>query len=139
MIETLALAGKALEGSGVRIGLESLNTLVDQLGYFLSSTRETLQVVKMTGRPEIGVVYDIYHSAVMGEDTEAVIAGDVDRVFDLHVADHPGGHEPGSGHIDLRDRLGWLTARGYGGSLGLEYRPTASTTASTAQRRRVLL
>ena len=138
LIETLALSGAVLEGSGIRIGLEPLNTLVDHPGYFLASTEEALEIVAATGRDEIGLVYDIYHSAVMGENTEAVIGGNIDRVFHLHLADHPGRHEPGTGKIDLRKRLGWLAEQGYSGFLGLEYRPIASTTASISQCRRVL-
>ena len=138
LIETLALAGELLEGSDVRVGLEPLNTLVDHPGYFLWSTKEALEIVAATGRQEVGIVYDIYHSAVMGEDTDAVIGGDIDRVLHLHVADHPGRHQPGTGKIDLRKRVGWLAEQGYSGFLGLEYRPTASTRASITQCMRVL-
>jgi hydroxypyruvate isomerase len=133
LIETLALAGELLEGSGVRIGLEPLNTLVDHPGYFLSSTKEALEIVTATGRQEIGIVYDVYHSAVMGEETEVAIGANVDRVFHLHVADYPGRHEPGTGSIDFRKRLNWLSAQGYRGFLGLEYKPTLATRASIAR------
>jgi len=135
LIETLALAGELLEGSDVRVGLEPLNTLVDHPGYFLWSTKEALEIVAATGRQEVGIVYDIYHSAVMGEDTDAVIGTAIDRVFHLHVADYPGRHQPGTGKIDLRKRVGWLAEQGYSGFLGLEYRPIASTTASITQCR----
>ncbi len=61
-----------LKGSGVRVGLEPLNTRIDHVGYYLSSTVEGLDIVDEVGRPEIGIVYDIYHSAVMGERTEGM-------------------------------------------------------------------
>ncbi|MBB3612980.1 TIM barrel protein [Rhizobium sp. BK602] len=123
LISALAAGADILEGSGVRLGLEPLNTLVDHAGYYLSSTTEGLDIVDAVGRPEIGIVYDIYHSAVMGERTEEVVAGRVDRIVHLHVADHPGRNEPGSGEIDLAARLNWLFAQGYEGRVGLEYRP----------------
>ena len=138
LIETLAAAGEILEGSGVRLGLEPLNTVIDHVGYFLHSTVEGIEIVKATGRPEIGIVYDVYHSAVMGEETAEVIGGDIDRVFHVHVADHPGRNEPGSGDIDLKRRVDWLVEHGYEGAIGLEYRPLAASAATIAQTRRML-
>ena len=138
LIETLTAAGEVLEGSGVRLGLEPLNTLIDHVGYFLHSTIDGIEIVKATGRPEIGIVYDVYHSAVMGEDTAAVIGGNVDRVFHVHIADHPGRNEPGSGNIDLKKRVDWLFANGYRSAIGLEYRPLSGSSATIAETRRLL-
>ncbi|PDT14479.1 hydroxypyruvate isomerase [Rhizobium sp. J15] len=126
LTETLKAGADILEGSGVRLGVEPLNTRIDHIGYFLASTREGLDIVDDVTRPEIGIVYDIYHSAVMDERTEEVLNGRLDRVFHVHVADHPGRNEPGSGGIDLAHRLNWIFANGYDGAVGLEYRPTRS-------------
>lgn len=123
LVSALAAGADILKGSGVRLGLEPLNTLIDHAGYYLSSTAEGLDIVDEVGRPEIGIVYDIYHSAVMDERTEEVVAGRVDRIVHVHVADHPGRNDPGSGEIDLSGRLNWLFAHGYEGRVGLEYRP----------------
>ncbi|AHG46636.1 hydroxypyruvate isomerase [Rhizobium leguminosarum bv. trifolii CB782] len=123
LTETLKSGADILAGSGVRLGVEPLNIRIDHIGYFLDSTRESLDIIDDVARPEIGIVYDIYHSAVMDERTEEVLEGRLDRVFHVHVADHPGRNEPGSGGIDLADRLGWIFANGYDGAVGLEYRP----------------
>ncbi|UYN99809.1 MAG: TIM barrel protein [Devosia sp.] len=127
LVETLRAAADVLEGSGVRLGLEPLNTLIDHKGYYLGSTVEGLDIVEAVARPEIGIVYDLYHSAVMGEKTEEVLAGRVGHVIHVHVADHPGRNDPGQGGIDLDQRLKWLFANGYSGAVGLEYRPAGST------------
>ncbi|WP_434711199.1 TIM barrel protein [Rhizobium sp. YTUHZ045] len=124
LTDTLKSGADILEGSGVRLGVEPLNIRIDHIGYFLDSTREGLDIVADVGRPEIGIVYDIYHSAVMDERTEDVLDGRLDRVFHVHVADHPGRNEPASGGIDLAHRLNWIFANGYDGAVGLEYRPT---------------
>ena len=126
LTETLRAGADVLAGSGVRLGVEPLNTRIDHIGYFLASTREGLDIVDDVARPEIGIVYDIYHSAVMDERTDEVLQGRLDRVFHVHVADHPGRNEPGSGGIDLAHRLNWIFANGYDGAVGLEYRPTRS-------------
>ncbi len=138
LVDCLRSAADVLEGSGVRLGVEPLNTLIDHKGYYLSSTREALNIVDEVGRPEIGIVYDLYHSHVMGERIEDVLQQRVSRVIHAHVADHPGRNDPGLGEIDLGARLGWLYANGYDGSIGLEYRPEGNT-AATLERVRAAL
>ncbi len=135
LVTTLTLAGSVLAGTGIRLGVEPLNTRVDHIGYFLPSTREALDIVRETGRPEIGIIYDIYHSAVMDEDTAEVIGNDMDRVLHIHIADHPGRNEPGLGSIDLAERLRWLFDNGYKGAVGLEYRPVKSSSLTIVELR----
>lgn len=126
---TVAMARSAdvLKGSGVRLALEPLNDLVDHPGYYLTSTVEGLDIVDAVNRPEIGITYDMYHSMVMGEDPEVVVAGRLDRIAHLHIADHPGRNEPGSGTLPIRQKLDWLLGQGYDGAVGLEFRPTGTT------------
>lgn len=128
----LRRAAELLDGSGVKLAVEPLNTLVDHKGYFLPSTSEALDIVRDVGRPEIGILYDIYHSAVMGEDIASVLTGRMDHVLHVHLADMPGRGEPGSGTLDWRARVSWLEANGYVGMIGLEYRPSGDTRATLA-------
>ncbi|WP_323013107.1 hydroxypyruvate isomerase family protein [Devosia sp.] len=138
LVECLKAAAGILEGSGVRLGVEPLNTLIDHKGYYLSSTREALNIIDEVGRPEIGIVYDLYHSYVMGEKIEEVLKDRVSRVLHAHVADHPGRNDPGHGKINLGKRLAWLYDNGYSGAVGLEYRPDGST-ADALQKVRATL
>lgn len=138
LVTCLRAAADVLAGTGVRLGVEPLNSLIDHRGYFLSATSEALDIVDEVGRPEIGIVYDLYHSAVMGERIEDVLAGRVHHVIHAHVADHPGRNEPGTGEIDLAARLNWLFAQGYTGRVGLEYRPTLPTSEAIAKVRQHL-
>lgn len=128
----LSAAADILKGSGVRLGVEPLNTLIDHQGYFLPSTLEALDIVDDVARSEIGIVYDLYHSHVMGEHTQTVLAGRVDRVIHVHVADHPGRQDPGTGEMDFATPLAWLFANGYTGRVGLEYRPAQGTMSGLA-------
>ena len=127
LVEALGRSAEILSGSGVVLMLEPLNTRVDHVGYFLPSTVEGLDIVDEVGRPEIRLIYDIYHSAVMDEDIADVLAGRLDRVVHVHLADAPGRHEPGSGTMDWQRRLDCLVAAGYDGLVGLEYKPTGPT------------
>lgn len=138
LVTALGGAADRLAGSGVRLALEPLNTRIDHAGYFLDSTREGLDIVDEVGRPEIGLLYDLYHSMVMGERPQDVLEGRVDRVLHIHLADHPGRSEPGSGGLDLASGVRYLLDNGYAGLAGLEYRPTGSTLASLDIARRTL-
>ncbi len=132
LVDCLGRAADILAGSGVTLAVEPLNTLVDHVGYFLPSTVEALDFIDEVGRPEIRILYDIYHSAVMSEAIGDVLAGRIDRVAHVHLADTPGRHEPGTGELDWQARLRWLQANGYDGWVGLEYRPTRDTVGSLA-------
>lgn len=123
----MARSADVLKGSGVRLALEPLNDRVDHPGYYLTSTTEGLDICDAVNRPEIGITYDMYHSMVMGEDPEVVVAGRLDCIFHVHLADHPGRNEPGSGSLPIKQKLAWLEAQGYDGAVGLEFRPTGST------------
>lgn len=132
----LVRAADVLHGTGVKLAIEPLNTLVDHPGYFLHSTHEALDIVDAVGRPgEIGILYDLYHSMMMGEVAHEVLAGRVDRIVHIHVADHPGRHQPGTGSLPLKPALQWLYANGYTGRVGLEYVPTGSSIQSLNETR----
>lgn len=134
---TTAMARSAdiLAGSGVRLGLEPLNDRVDHPGYYLTGTEEAFAIVDAVDRPEIGLTYDLYHSMVMGEDPQTVAGAHLDRIVHVHLADHPGRNQPGTGGLDLKAQLSWLERSGYDGWVGLEYRPTGSTADALEQMR----
>jgi hydroxypyruvate isomerase len=127
LVRVLKEAADIIKGSGVVLALEPLNDRVDHPGYYLTSTVEGLDIVDEVDRPEIRLLYDIYHSAMMGEHIEDVLEGRLDRVVHVHLADTQGRGEPGSGTMDWQARLDWLAGYGYSGFVGLEYRPTGST------------
>nr|WP_238345270.1 TIM barrel protein [Actinopolymorpha cephalotaxi] len=138
LVEFLRRAADIVAGSGVGIVLENLNSRVDHPGCFLDSTPETVAIVREVGRPEVAVLYDAYHSLVMGEDVRTVLTDAVDLVRHVQVADVPGRHEAGTGTLDWAKLLDDLEASGYVGPLGLEYQPTVESVASTEILRRVI-
>lgn len=127
LINTLKKAGELLEGSGVRIGVEPLNTLIDHPGYFLHDTKLACTIIDSVDHECIGLTYDLYHSMVMSEDPQEVVKNHIKKIFHLHIADHPGRNEPGSGKLNLSAQLRWLKEKGYRNYVGHEYRPRSST------------
>lgn len=138
LILALKRSATVLAGSGVRLGLEPLNDRVDHPAYYLTSTTEALDILDAVDRPEIGLTYDLYHSMVMGEVPQEVIGDRARHIVHVHVADHPGRNQPGSGGLDLQGPLSWLQAQGYDGFVGLEFRPTDGTQTALHQMRGAL-
>lgn len=132
LTRALRQAAPLAASQGVGVLLEPLNTRVDHPGYFLDSTTEALDIVRQVGHPAVRLLYDLYHSVVMGEEPEAVLAGAGQLVGHVHIADAPGRHQPGTGAIDWLKQLAALREAGYTGALGLEYMPMGPTDESLA-------
>ena len=130
LIEIYQKAIAQVEGSGITLVLEPVNVRVDHPGSLLDRTSEAVYVAKGVDSPFFGVLYDLYHSAVEGEDMQEVLAEGGDLIRYAQLADAPGRGEPGTGSIDWVERLGWLRASGYDGPIGLEYYPTTESAAS---------
>jgi len=132
--QAAALAGEA----GIMLLLEPLNTRVEHPGMFLDSTVEGLDIIAEVGSPHLRLLYDMYHSTVMDEDPAVVLAGCIDLVGHIQIADVPGRHEPGSGTIDWARYIAVLRSLSYDGALGLEYKPTGPTEETLARTRTAL-
>lgn len=137
-VSALRRAAELAEAAGVTLLLEPLNDRVEHPGMFLVSTKLGLDIVEAVGSPNLRLLFDAYHSAVMGEDLAAVLAGRVHLVAHVQVADSPGRHEPGTGAIDWPTTLSTLRELGYEGAIGLEYKPTMPAAESLAAARAAL-
>lgn len=130
VVDVLTRAAEILDGSRVTLILEPLNTQVDHIGEFLSSTTEGLRIIREVGSPRVRLLLDAYHAFMMGEKLGPILEGSADLVAHVQIADVPGRHEPGTGHIDWASELNVLRGLGYSGSVGLEYLPTVGTVES---------
>lgn len=134
----LRAAASLAEQAGVTLLLEPLNDRVEHPGMWLVSTTLGLDLVEAVGSDRLRLLYDVYHSRVMGEDMNAVLAGRIHLVAHVQLADVPGRNEPGTGTIDWPRTIADLRALGYDGAFGLEYRPTLPTADSLAAVREAL-
>ena len=107
-----------------------MNVRVDHPGALLDRTAEAVYVARGVDSPNFGVLYDLYHSTVEGEDVAAELANAGDLIKYVQIADAPGRGEPGSGSIDWPARLADLRDSGYAGPIGLEYYPTIDSAKS---------
>lgn len=136
-VAALKEAAALAEEAGVTLLLEPLNTQLFSAMY-LVSTRLGLDIVEAVGSPNLRLLYDVWHSAVMGEDMAEVLAGRMHLVAHVQVADMPDRNEPGTGSLDWLRIVATLRELGYEGAVGLEYFPTRPAGESLALAREAL-
>jgi 2-dehydrotetronate isomerase len=108
----LSWALSRVEGTGVRILVEAITIP----GYHMSSLAFAAELQnQFHGR------FDLLWAAK-----------NADRIGHVHIADHPGRHEPGTGVLAFERILSALRAGGYAGAMGFEYVPSAATSTSAA-------
>ncbi|WP_028066695.1 TIM barrel protein [Solirubrobacter soli] len=129
IVAALRVGGEIAGRHGLTLLFEPLND-IDHPRVFVTGTEHGLRLVEETSSPHVKLLYDVYHSAVMGEDPGVPIGGKGELIGHVHVADHAGRHEPGTGVIDWPTVLTRLDEAGYSGHIGLEYRPTSDTLSS---------
>jgi hydroxypyruvate isomerase len=128
--ENLAFAGRALARIGGTVLVEPVSgaprypllTAADALGIIDRVRQEH-------GVDNLGLLADLYHLAVNGDDVDKVVAEHTDRIAHVQIADAPGRNEPGTGTLPLDEQLAALEAGGYAGWVGLEYKPGARPSA----------
>lgn len=98
--------------------------------YPLRTAAEVLAVIDRVPAANLGLLADLYHLAVNGDDVDRVIAEHTDRIAHVQIADAPGRNEPGTGTLPLEAQLTALAANGYAGWVGLEYKPSTTTADS---------
>jgi hydroxypyruvate isomerase len=128
-VENLALAARAAARIGATVLVEPVSG-ADR--YPLKTAADALTVIDRVQAaydvPNVGLLADLYHLAVNGDDANSVIADHTDRVAHVQIADAPGRNEPGTGTLPLERQLAALEANGYSGWVGLEYKPSTPTT-----------
>ena len=130
-VAVLKRAAALAEEAGVVLVLEPLNMQLFATMY-LVSTPLALDIIEAVDSPNLKLLYDVHHSAVMGEDPKQVLAGRVHLVAHVQVAGTPGRNEPGTGNLDWKQIMSDLDELGYRGPIGLEYMPTMPMDQSVA-------
>ncbi|HTE21317.1 MAG TPA: TIM barrel protein [Armatimonadota bacterium] len=130
IVAKLQAAAPLLEDAGVTAVLEPLNVLVDHAGYYLVTTAEGLQIVDEVGSPNVKLLFDVYHQQISEGNVLRNLIENLDRIGHVHIADNPGRMEPGTGELNYGVIFRKLDEAGYGGYVGLEYRPSGDPAAS---------
>jgi hydroxypyruvate isomerase len=121
----LQVAHDRLQQSGLRLVIEAINA-TDFPHYFIDRLERAVEAIEQMHRPGIGIIMDVYHATVNGEDPATFLRQHGGNVAHIQLADFPGRHEPGTGMFDFAALLSTVKEQRYQGSIGLEYVPTRS-------------
>jgi hydroxypyruvate isomerase len=133
LVSNLKYAADKLKAEGIQLLIEPINTF-DIPGFFLSRTKQALDIIKDTGSDNIFVQYDIYHMQRMEGELTATIKANQAMIKHIQLADNPGRFEPGTGEINYQYLFRMLDEIGYDGWIGCEYKPKAGTAAGLGWR-----
>ena len=118
-LDRLDMAARAALAAGRRILIEPLSGVDD---YPITTAGDAFALVGALESLGAGVLGDLYHLAVNGEDVDAVIATRGQDLAHVQIADAPGRGAPGTGSLPLDRWLGALERQGYEGWVALEHR-----------------
>ena len=131
--DRVALLAERAEPHGVAIGLEFLGLRTFKLEEpyaFINNVPDTIEMLRETGRPNVGLILDSFHYFTSGGDLSQIRTLRASDIVHLHVNDAPNEEImtledtdrvlPGKGVIDL---TGWFKAireTGFDGYVAIE-------------------
>ncbi len=133
VLRKLKAMAAAAKHEGVTLCLEPLNVHDDHPGYWLTTMAQAADLVEEVGLSSLKILYDIYHQQI----TEGSILANLRKysplIGHIHVAGAPGRGNLVGGDLDYRTIFAAIDDVGYGGFVGLEFRPNGSTEAALAE------
>lgn len=127
-IRNLRFAASEAAKVGRDILIEPINTR-DMPGFFLSRQAQAMAVLEEVGAENLKLQFDLYHCQIMDGDLIRHLERQFSAVGHIQVAGVPGRHEPDVGEVHYPAIFEHLSALGYSGWIGCEYRPQADTRA----------
>lgn len=127
-IKNLQFAAPWLKTAGISLLIEPINTR-DIPGFFLTNTKQALDIIRAVGSDNLFLQYDIYHMQIMEGDLARTIETNLGLIPHMQIADNPGRNEPGTGEINFPFLFGHMDRVGYRGWVGCEYKPRTTTDA----------
>jgi hydroxypyruvate isomerase len=126
LVANLRHAARRLDEIGVELLIEPINTR-SVPGFFLTGTRQTIDVLNAVGEANVFMQYDVFHMQIMEGDLARTIERLLGRIGHIQIADVPERNEPGTGEINFDFLLAHLDSIGYSGWVGCEYNPRGDT------------
>lgn len=125
-VQNLILAADKAEQAGMTILIEPINHR-DKPGYFLHHIEQAASIIEKTGRSNVRIMFDCYHTQIMQGDLTRRLETYLDVIGHVQIAAVPSRAEPDEGEIDYRDICRTLDRIGYAGWIGAEYKPRGRT------------
>jgi hydroxypyruvate isomerase len=131
LVDNLAYAADKLASDNRTLLIEPIN-FYDIPGFFLNTTKQSLELIADVQAPNLKIQYDVYHMQKMEGNLVPTMETHLEHIGHIQVADNPGRNQPGTGEINYPFVLNALDRMGYDGYVGLEYVPDPDTKSSLA-------
>jgi hydroxypyruvate isomerase len=129
-VENLAWAAEKSVAAGLDLLVEPIAQR-NQPGFFLNRQDDAHATVAEIGRPNVKVMFDLFHCQVEEGDLATKIRKYLGenpcRVGHMQIAGVPDRHEPNTGEVNYAYLFDVIDDMGYTGWIGLEYIPLAGT------------
>jgi hydroxypyruvate isomerase len=126
-VANLRAAAREAAGSGVTLVLEPLNAR-DAPGYLVSRSDDLSDIIAEIGEPAVKLLFDVYHVQIMEGDLIRRLERHKDIIGHVQVAGVPDRAEPDADNeVAYAAIFRALERIGYGGLVGLEYKPRGDT------------
>ena len=119
--EALKRAASILEPHGLVIVIETLNTLRDHPGQFLTRIPQGYEICRSVGSPSLKLLFDVYHAQITEGNLIPNINAAWDEIVYFQVGDNPGRREPGTGEVNFQNVFRHIHSKGYQGIVGMEH------------------
>jgi hydroxypyruvate isomerase len=126
LASNLRYAAREMRKAGLELVIEPINT-IDVPGFFVSRAPQAAQLIASVGEDNLGLQCDLYHTAMMGDDCEAILESLAHVIRHIQFADAPGRGEPGTGKLSIPRLFDAIDRLGYTGWVSAEYRPSKAT------------
>jgi hydroxypyruvate isomerase len=125
-VDTLKAAVPLLKENGMTAVVEMLNHTVDHPGYFLNYVKDGVELIDRVASQNVKLLFDLYHVQVLEGNIIERLRRNIESIGQIHFADVPGRHEPGTGEINYRNVFRAIYELGdqYQGFVTAEYHPT---------------
>ncbi len=128
-LDNLAKAADLAAAAQVEILIEPIDPLENPT-IFLRSVTEGFSLARALNRPNVKVLYDLYHEQRAFGNLIEKLEVNIDWVGLVHVADVPGRHEPGTGEINYATIYRSLAKMRYDRWIAMEFMPTGEPQAA---------
>jgi 2-dehydrotetronate isomerase len=127
-LSNMTWAADAAAKLGKTIVSEPLNTR-DKPGYFISRSDDVVDLIREINRPNLKLMFDVYHVQVMEGDVTKRLEKHFDVIGHVQIAAVPSRHEPDEGELNYAHIFATLKRLVYKGYVGCEYKPRGTTEA----------
>jgi 2-dehydrotetronate isomerase len=125
-IANLREAAHKASSTNITLLLEPLNRR-DMPRYFIGKSDDVVDVLKIIDRPNVKLLFDVYHVQVMEGDLTKRLERHRPYIGHVQIAAVPSRAEPDEGEVNLTGIFKALETIEYRGYIGLEYKPRART------------